>query len=134
MRFRCHRRPERVASSDVRVRFISLHRANVGDNYSLYCLLLSVSTSFPISRSSQPPLGSLASAHPPTTKSRPLGRSLPASTETSSATLQRINETQYENELDIVRYFKRLHGGHAAYINYCYDGTMPPLTPFSTHI
>jgi hypothetical protein len=40
--------------------------------------------------------------------------------------LQRINETQYSNDLefhiDISRSFKRLEDGHTVYVNLCYDG------------
>ena len=48
--------------------------------------------------------------------------------------LQRINGTQYPNDLlfhiDVSRSFKRLNDGHAAYVNYCYDGMKPSQVHF----
>ena len=50
--------------------------------------------------------------------------------------LQRINATQYQNDLDfhidISRSFKRLGDGHAAYVNLCYDGVVPPKVRFKS--
>ncbi|KAF9647657.1 hypothetical protein BDM02DRAFT_3097792 [Thelephora ganbajun] len=47
--------------------------------------------------------------------------------------LQRINETEYENDLDlhidISRSFKKLNDGHVVYINYCYDGLYSNFIP-----
>lgn len=47
--------------------------------------------------------------------------------------LQRINVTQYQTDfdfhIDISRSFKRLGDGHAAYVNYCYDGLYTNYVP-----
>ena len=47
--------------------------------------------------------------------------------------LKRIDQTNYNSDLefhiDLSRSFKRLNDGHAAYINYCYDGMYPLTRP-----
>jgi len=117
-----------VAPSDVRACFTSFQvnpaeKSNVGDNYSLPCFHIDLFSGYQIVTASTRILDFHTSTNYQISAPQPFTEDVH---EDIIRSLQRINGTEYENDLDfhidISRSFKRLNDGHVVYINYCYDG------------